>query len=82
MLNWREEELERLRREYNFYEGTEIKDEATGGLRSQTLKLIIDYHERMLGIKFWGDDLINQDGDSEGDQGTDCGVREGQGVPP
>ena len=50
MLNWREEELERLRREYNFYEGTEIKDEATGGLRSQTLKLIIDYHERMLGF--------------------------------
>ena len=81
MPNWREEELERLRREYNFYEGTDIKDEATGGLRSKTLKLIIDYHERMLGIKFWGDDLINQDGDSEGDQGTDCGVREGQGVP-
>ena len=81
MPNWREEELERLRRDYNFYEGTDIKDEATGGLRSKTLKLIIDYHERMLGIKFWGDDLINQDGDSEGDQGTDCGVREGQGVP-
>ena len=81
MPNWREEELERLRKEYDFYEGTEIKDEATGGLRSQTLKWIIDYHERMLGIKFWGDDLINRDGHSEGDQGADCGVREGQGVP-
>lgn len=74
MPNWREEELERLRKEYEFYEGTEIKDEATGDLRSKTLKLIIDYHKRMLGIKFWGDDLINQDGHREGDQGTDCGL--------
>ena len=52
--NWREEELERLKQEYTFYKGTEIKDKITGGLRSQTLKWIIDYHERMLGIKFSG----------------------------
>ena len=49
MPNWREEELARLRKEYNFYKETEIKDEITGGLRSNTLKLIIDYHERILG---------------------------------
>ena len=52
MPSWREEELARLRKEYKFYKGTEIKDKLTGGLRSNTLKLIIDYHERMLGIKF------------------------------
>jgi hypothetical protein len=49
MPNWREEELTRLRKEYNFYKDTEILDEITGCLRSKTLKLIIDYHERMLG---------------------------------
>ena len=49
MPNWREEELDRLRKEYNFYKGTEILDKITGCLRSKTLKLIIDYHERMLG---------------------------------
>jgi len=58
MPNWREEELERLKKEYAFYKGTEIKDKLTGGLRSKTLKLIIDYHERMLGIKFWDDDML------------------------
>lgn len=58
MKSWREEELERLKREYNFYKGTEIKDKLTGGLRSKTLKLIIDYHERMLGIKFLDDDML------------------------
>ena len=51
MKSWREEELERLKKEYNMYKGT-------GGLRSKTLKLIIDYHERMLGIKFWDDDML------------------------
>jgi hypothetical protein len=60
MKSWREEELERLKKEYAFYKGTEIKDKLTGGLRSQTLKWIIDYHERMLGIKFWGEDIIEQ----------------------
>jgi hypothetical protein len=60
MKSWREEELERLKKEYAFYRGTEIKDKLTGGLRSQTLKWIIDYHERMLGIKFWGEDIIEQ----------------------
>ena len=49
MSNWREEELERLKKEYAFYKGTDIKDKLTGGLRSKALKLIIDYHERMLG---------------------------------
>jgi hypothetical protein len=58
MKSWREEELERLKKEYTFYKGTEIKDKLTGGLRSKTLKLIIDYHERMLGIKFWDDDML------------------------
>lgn len=58
MKSWREEELDRLRKEYNFYKGTDIKDKLTGGLRSKTLKLIIDYHERMLGIKFWDDDIL------------------------
>ena len=58
MPNWREEELERLKKEYAFYKGTDIKDKLTGGLRSKTLKLIIDYHERMLGIKFWDDDML------------------------
>ena len=58
MSNWREEELERLKKEYAFYKGTEIKDKLTGGLRSKALKLIIDYHERMLGIKFWDDDML------------------------
>jgi len=53
MPNWREEELIRLRKEYEFYKETEIKDEITGGLRSELLKMIIDYHERFLGIKFW-----------------------------
>ena len=56
MPHWREEELERLKKEYAFYKETD-------SLRSQTLKWIIDYHERMLGIKFWGEDLINQNGD-------------------
>ena len=58
MKSWREEELERLKKEYAFYKGTDIKDKLTGGLRSKTLKLIIDYHERMLGIKFWDDDML------------------------
>jgi hypothetical protein len=58
MKSWREEELERLKKEYSFYKGTDIKDKLTGGLRSKTLKLIIDYHERMLGIKFWDDDML------------------------
>jgi len=62
MPNWREEELARLKKEYNFYKETEIKDEITGGLRSNTLKLIIDYHERMLGIKFWNYDSIEHNG--------------------
>jgi hypothetical protein len=62
MSNWREEELARLRKEYDFYKETEIKDEITGGLRSNTLKLIIDYHERMLGIKFWNYDSIEHNG--------------------
>jgi hypothetical protein len=52
MPSWREEELERLRKEYEFYKGADVKDEYTGCLRSETLKMIIDYHERMLGIKF------------------------------
>ena len=76
MPNWREEELTRLRKEYNFYKETEILDEITGCLRSKTLKLIIDYHERMLGIKFWGKDLVEQNAS----QGTDCGVGAGEGV--
>jgi hypothetical protein len=58
MKSWREEELLRLKKEYNMYKGTDIKDKLTGGLRSKTLKLIIDYHERMLGIKFWDDDML------------------------
>ena len=58
MKSWCEEELERLKKEYAFYKGTEIKDKITGGLRSKSLKLIIDYHERMLGIKFWDDDML------------------------
>ena len=76
MPNWREEELTRLRKEYNFYKETEILDEITGCLRSKTLKLIIDYHERMLGIKFWGEDLVEQDAS----QGPNCGVGAGEGV--
>ena len=51
MSHWREEELERLKKEYAFYKETDT-------LRSQTLKWIIDYHERMLGIKFWDDDML------------------------
>jgi hypothetical protein len=62
MPSWREEELARLQKEYKFYKGTEIKDKLTGGLRSNTLKLIIDYHERMLGIKFWNYDSIEHNG--------------------
>jgi hypothetical protein len=52
MPSWREVELVRLQKEYNFYKGTNIKDKLTGDLRSKTLKILIDYHERMLGIKF------------------------------
>jgi len=62
MPSWREEELARLQKEYNFYKETEILDEITGCLRSKTLKLIIDYHERMLGIKFWNYDSIEHNG--------------------
>ena len=62
MPNWREEELARLRKEYNFYKETEILDEITGCLRSKTLKLIIDYHERMIVIKFWSYDSIEHNG--------------------
>ena len=50
MKSWREEELERLKKEY--------KSIKIGSLRSKSLKLIIDYHERMLGIKFWDDDML------------------------
>ena len=64
MKSWREEELERLKKEYNMYKGTNIKDKLTGGLRSKTLKLIIDYHERMLGIKFWNQECIEHNGDN------------------
>ena len=63
MSHWREEELERLKKEYAFYKETD-------SLRSQTLKWIIDYHERMLGIKFWSEDLINQNGDHPRHQNT------------
>ena len=63
MPHWREEELNRLRKEYEFYKGTD-------SLRSETLKMVIDYHERMLGIKFWGEDLINQNGDYPRHQNT------------
>ena len=76
MPNWREEELTRLRKEYNFYKETEIIDEITGCLRSKSLKLIIDYHERMLGIKFWGEDIVEQNAS----HGTNCGVGAGEGV--
>jgi len=76
MTNWREDELVRLRKEYNFYKGTEIKDKITGGLRSKTLKMIIDYHERMLGIKFWGDDITKQNGH----QRTNCSIGASEGV--
>ena len=62
MPGWREVELARLQKEYNFYKGTNIKDKLTGGLRSNTLKLIIDYHERMLGIKFWGEEYTQHNG--------------------
>ena len=62
MPSWREEELARLQKEYKFYKGTEIKDKLTGGLRSNTLKLIIDYHERMLGIKFWSEEYTQHNG--------------------
>jgi hypothetical protein len=58
MLNWREQELLRLRREYDFCKGTDIKDEATGELRSEVLEILIDYHERYLGIKFWNDERV------------------------
>ena len=51
MKSWCEEELGRLKKEYAFYKGTDIKDKLTGGLRSKTLKLIIDYYERMLGMR-------------------------------
>lgn len=64
MSSWRHEELERLRKEYNFYKETEILDECTGHLRSETLKMIIDYHERFLGIKFWGDETLERNGDN------------------
>jgi hypothetical protein len=78
MTNWREDELVRLRKEYNFYKETEIKDEITGDLKSKTLKMIIDYHERMLGIKFWDDDIIKQNGC----QRTNCGFGASEGVSP
>lgn len=62
MPHWREEELNRLRKEYEFYKGTDIKDEYTHCLRSETLKMVIDYHERMLGIKFWGEEFTQHNG--------------------
>lgn len=62
MPHWREEELNRLRKEYEFYKGTDIKDEYTDCLRSETLKMVIDYHERMLGIKFWGEEFTQPNG--------------------
>lgn len=71
MPHWREEELERLRKEYAIYKGTNIKDKITGGLRSQTLKWVIDYHERMLGIKFIGEEFIQHNGHNHGNQKTD-----------
>lgn len=71
MSSWRHEELERLKREYNFYKNTEIKDKLTGGLRSEALKWIINYHERMLGIKFWGDEFLKPNGDDSGHQEAD-----------
>jgi hypothetical protein len=55
MPHWREEELNRLRKEYEFYKGTDC-------LRSETLKMVIDYHERMLGIKFWGEEFTQYNG--------------------
>nr|QBP06516.1 hypothetical protein OlV1_gene64 [Ostreococcus lucimarinus virus 1] len=55
MPHWREEELNRLRKEYEFYKGTDC-------LRSETLKMVIDYHERMLGIKFWGKEFTQHNG--------------------
>tara|TARA_B000000477_G_scaffold123955_1_gene130403 strand:- start:4161 stop:4373 length:213 start_codon:yes stop_codon:yes gene_type:complete len=64
--NWREEELERLKQEYTFYKATGIRDKITGGLRSQTLKWIIDYHERMLGLKFWDYGSIKRNGNDSG----------------
>lgn len=78
MKSWREEELERLRKEYNFYRLTDIKDKLTGGLRSDVLKLVIDYHERMLGIKFWNEDFTNY----HGYQTTNCRPRTFEGVSP
>lgn len=71
MTSWRHEELERLRKEYNFYKDTEILDECTGRLRSESLKMIIDYHERSLGIKFWGDEIVDQNGDNSRHQEAD-----------
>mgnify|MGYP000014371132 CR=1 FL=1 len=62
MTNWREDELKRLRKDYKFYRGTDIKDKITGGLRSEILKWIIEYHERMLGIKFWGEEFTQHNG--------------------
>ena len=55
MPHWREEELNRLRKEYEIYKGTDC-------LRSETLKMVIDYHERMLGIKFWGEEFTQDNG--------------------
>ncbi|ABY27994.1 hypothetical protein OtV5_192 [Ostreococcus tauri virus OtV5] len=79
MPSWREEEVDRLRKEYNFYKGTEIKDKLTGCLRSETIKLVLDYHERFLGIRFWSEDLVDQNG-NQGHQATNCGVGTGEGV--
>jgi len=62
MPSWREVELARLQKEYNFYKGTNIKDKLTGDLRSKTLKILIDYHERMLGIKFWDEEYTKHNG--------------------
>jgi len=71
MTSWRHEELERLRREYNFYKETEILDECTGRPRWEGLKMIIDYHERFLGIKFWSDEMVDQNGNDSRHQETD-----------
>lgn len=62
MTSWRHKELERLKKEYDFYKETDILDECTGCLRSETLKIIIDYHERFLGIKFSDDETVEQHG--------------------
>jgi hypothetical protein len=52
MTSWRHEELERLERLYNFYKNTEILDPCTGALRHETLKIVIDYHRRFLGLRY------------------------------